>query len=285
MRVWTAAKGCSGGRGVPATVEAIRLHFHRQAEACARLGSPFTAAVLAALDDALADGSPALAPVLGYAGDPKAETLALRIAGALHRIAQDGRDRKLARLYSRGDVALARRSATLLASVLSANQEILETYLADAPQTNEPARSAMLLGGFLTIAAKVPLPLTVLEIGASAGLNLIFDRYRYHFCGWRWGAERASPTITAAWEGPRPPDVPLMVAERRGCDSHPLDLRDDEARRRLRSYAWPDQKNRLRRLDAAMATALAVDPPVVDHADAAEWLATHLEEPRPGRSP
>jgi hypothetical protein len=74
-----------------------------------------------------------------------------------------------------------------------------------------------------------------------------------------------------------------VVTERRGCDSHPLDLRDDAARRRLRSYVWPDQKDRLRRLDAAIAAALSVDPPVVDRADAADWLPARLDEPRPGR--
>ena len=265
-----------------ATLESLRSHFRKQAEACERLGSPFTAAVLTALDDVLAGGSPALASVVSYAGDPRAGALAMRVAGALHRIARDDRDRRLARLYRRGSVSLARGSAALLSSVLAANHDLLEAYLAGAPQTNEPARSAMLLGGFLTIAAAARLPLAVFEIGASAGLNLNFDRYRYDFGGWRWGADGAAPTIAAAWEGPRPPDVPLVVAERRGCDRHPLDLRDDEARRRLRSYVWADQKDRLDRLDAAIATALALGPPAVDRADAADWLPARLEEARPG---
>jgi hypothetical protein len=265
-----------------ATIQSIRSHFQRQAEACEHLGSPFTAAVLTALDDAFAAGSPALVSVVSHAGDPKAGALALRVAGALHRIAQDGRDQRLARLYRDGDAALARRSAALLSSALSANRDLLEAYLAGAPQTNEPARSAMLLGGFLTIAAAARLPLTVFEIGASAGLNLIFDRYRYDFGSWRWGADGAAPTIAASWEGPRPPDVPLAVAERRGCDKHPLDLRDDEARRRLRSYIWADQTDRLRRLDEAITTALSIDPPMVDPGDAAAWLPARLGEPRPG---
>jgi hypothetical protein len=271
------------GRAMQAIIEPIRSHFQAQAEACARRGSPFTAAVLSALDEALAAGTPALAPVAHYAGDPWSGALALRIAGALHRIAQDGRDPRLARLYRRGDASLARRSAGLLASTLSANHDLLEAYLVDAPQTNEPARSAMLLGGFLTVAAAIRLPLAVLEVGASAGLNLVFDRYRYDFGDWRWGADGAVPTIAATWAGQRPPDVPLVVIERRGCDSNPLDLRDDAARRRLRSYVWPDQKDRLRRLDAAIAAALSVDPPVVDRADAADWLPSRLDEPRPGR--
>jgi hypothetical protein len=144
------------GRAMQATIEPIRSHFQEQASACARRGSPFTAAVLAALDEALAAGTPALAPVAHDAGDPRSGALALRIAGALHRIAQDGRDPRVARLYRRGDASLARRSAGLLASTLSANHELLEAYLAAAPQTNEPARSAMLLGGFLTDGCRDP---------------------------------------------------------------------------------------------------------------------------------
>lgn len=263
-------------------VDPIRSHFRKQAEACVSLGSPFTAAVLEALDEALAAGAPALAPVRRHPGDPQSDALALRVAGVLHRIAQDRLDPGLARLYESGDATLARRAAGLLSSVLGAHQALLKAYLAAAPQTNEPARSAMLLGGFLAVAAATGLPLAVLEIGASAGLNLVFDRYRYDFGAWRWGADNATPAIAVAWEGPRPPDAPLSVAERRGCDRHPLDVRDDEARRRLRSYVWADQKDRLRRLDAAIATALASDPPTIDRADAADWLPAQLEKPRPG---
>ena len=139
--------------------------------------------------DLLVARDPALEPVLQFAGDPKADALALRVAGALHRIAQDGCDRELAGLYTRADGSRARRSARLLSAALRANRDRLEIYLAHAPQTNEVARSAMLLGGFLTVAHAWRLPLAVLEIGASAGLNLLFDRYRYEFGEWSWGAK------------------------------------------------------------------------------------------------
>jgi hypothetical protein len=263
--------------------EPILSHFAAQAEACRRLGSPFTAAVLAALGERLAAGDPALDPVARFSGDPSSGALALRVAGALHRIAMDGRDRRVARLYARADAALPQHSASLLSSALAANRALLEAYLGQAPQTNEVARSAMLLGGFLTIAEAARLPLAVLEIGASAGLNLLFDRYRYDFGGWSWSADDAVPTIAAAWQGPRPPEVRLVVAQRRGCDRNPLDLGDEETRRRLRSYVWADQKDRLARLDQAIATALE-DPPLVERAEAADWLSSRLEEPWSGRA-
>jgi hypothetical protein len=261
----------------------ILSHFASQAEACGRLGSPFTAAVLIALADRLSAGDPALDPVAEFPDDPKAGALALRVAGALHRIAMDGRDRRLARLYARADAALAQHSASLLSSALAADRALLESYLGQAPQTNEVARSAMLLGGFLTIAEATRLPLAVLEIGASAGLNLLFDRYRYDFGSWSRGTDDALLTIAAAWEGPRPPEVRLVVAERCGCDRNPLDLGDEETRRRLRSYVWADQKERLARLDRAIATALDTPPPL-ERADAADWLELRLAEPREGRA-
>jgi hypothetical protein len=266
---------------VPA-VDRILVHFQEQADICAQLGSPFTAAVLEAVTDRLAARDPALEPVSRFAGEPKADALALRVAGALHRIAQDGRDQELAEVYAHVDSSRMRRSGRLLSSALRANSDLLATYLANAPQTNEVARSAMLLGGFLSAARARRLPLAVLEIGASAGLNVLFDHYRYHFGSWRWGPRDARLTIAADWEGSRPPAAKLTVAERLGCDCFPLDLRDDEARRRLRSYVWADQKDRMLRLDRAIATALE-DPPTVERADAANWLEAQLARPRPGR--
>jgi hypothetical protein len=263
-------------------LDRILAHFQKQADACARLGSPFTAAVLEAAMELLAARDPGLGPVLRFAGDPKAGALALRVAGALHRIAQDGRDHRLTELYRRADAVRARRAAQLLSSALRVNGDLLEAYLAQAPQTNEVARSAMLLGGFLTVAHAWRLPVAVLEIGASAGLNLLFDRYRYDFGDWSWGARDARLTIVAGWDGPRPPHASPIVVLRLGCDRFPLDLRDDDARRRLRSYVWADQKDRIERLDRAIATALA-DPPHIERADAADWLETQLAQPRPGR--
>ena len=88
-------------------LERILVHFQRQADACAQLGSPFTSAVLEAVMDLLAARDPALEPVLRFAGDPKAAALALRVAGALHRIADDGCDQRLTELYAQADASRA----------------------------------------------------------------------------------------------------------------------------------------------------------------------------------
>jgi hypothetical protein len=144
--------------------------------------------------------------------------------------------------------------------------------MAHEPQTNEVRRSACLLPGFLSIAAETGLPLACLELGASAGLNQLWDRYRYDYgAAGAWGDPASSLELGAAWTGPPPPlHAPLRVASRAACDRKPIDLRDPLQRRRLRAYLWPDQTERLERFDAAVAMALAAGV-TVEAADAADW--------------
>ena len=156
---------------------------------------------------------------------------------------------------------------TSCASTAAAHQPtICRLRLAQGVQTNEVGRSAALLGGYLEV-ARLGLPLRVLEVGASAGLNLLFDQYRY--VGPTAGV-RARPTVR--WSSIVPGSLdragPLRTArggERRGCDVHPIDARPPRGRLRLRSFVWPDQLDRMARLDAALEVAQAA-PPVVDRA-------------------
>ena len=152
-------------------------------------------------------------------------------------------------------------------------------------QTNEVGRSASLLGGFLAV-AEAGLPLRVLEVGASAGLNLRFDRYRYEAAGGpSFGPGGLPGPVRRAVGRCRAPDlgVALVVAERRGCDVRPLDPADPADRLRLRACLWPDQPERRARLDAALEVAEPVPVPV-DRADAAAWAgrAPRRGPPRAG---
>src|SRR5690606_1800740 len=135
-------------------------------------------------------------------------------------------------------------------------------------QTNEVGRSAALAGGFAEVQARTGLPLRVLELGASAGLNLRFDRYAYD-TGHVVAGDPTSPVrFERVWEG-SPPPLPARfeVAERRGCDRDPIDPTSDEGRLTLRSYVWADQLDRLARLDAALRVAQDV-PVDIDRAEA-----------------
>ncbi|HEX6958026.1 MAG TPA: DUF2332 family protein [Ferrovibrio sp.] len=232
-------------------IEGVIQHFEEQAEACRRLGSPFTAAVLAATAQALA-GRPFWAEtILAWPSDPRPAALALRLAGALHRLVLDRADHDLFEAYRR-----QRIDPALIDSVLARHGELLEEYLRIPPQTNDPQRSAVLLGGFLMIASRTRLPLAIAEIGASAGLNQLWDCYGYSFGSWQWSLHEPVPLrLRAEWEGKPPPMAALSVHSRAGCDIAPIDPRDEAQRQRLLSYIWADQPARLRRVQTALACA------------------------------
>jgi hypothetical protein len=212
-----------------------------------------------------------------YAEEPPSNAMVLRFLAAVHRIVLDGRAPALAAHYpSAGGSPGPDLESAFLAAVGRHADEVAPG-LVDGVQTNEVGRSAALLGGYLAVAAETGLPLRVLEIGASAGLNLRFDRFAYE-AGGTVAGDAASPVrIVEPWTGHRRPDlgVRLDVRERRGCDLNPIDPASPEGRLRLRSYVWPDQIDRLTRLEQALDVAARV-PVTVDRAAAADWLEIHL---------
>ena len=158
---------------------------------------------------------------------------------------------------------------------------MLRRFLDHPPQTNEVGRSAIFLGGFLEIAARSGLPLSLHEIGASAGLNLCWDRFAFHLGPHRWAGSDPGLTLTAEWRGPAPRlDVQPVIAGRQACDRRPVDLADPEARLRLQGYVWPEHLDRLASLRAAIALASKMGVQV-DAADALDWTARKLAT-RPG---
>jgi hypothetical protein len=134
--------------------------------------------------------------------------------------------------------------------------------------------------GFLEVVSSTGLPLRVLEIGSSAGLNLRWDRYRYDggADGTGFGPVNSPVRLTGGYHAPGPHlDVLAMVAERRGCDASPLDPTSRDDQLTLKSFIWPEQADRLARLDAALQVAERVAAPV-DRADAGEWVEAQLAD-------
>jgi hypothetical protein len=154
--------------------------------------------------------------------------------------------------------------------------------LSSVPQTNEVGRSAALLVGFHTAAAEAALPLRLLEVGTSAGLNLRWDHYCYEVGASPAGDAGSPVRFPSSWfEGTWSLPVGVAVAERRGCDAAPIDPTHEEDRLRLLSYVWPDQSARFERLAGALEVARRVAV-AVDAADACDWLDAHLSEPADG---
>jgi hypothetical protein len=136
-----------------------------------------------------------------------------------------------------------------------------------ATQTNEVNRSCLWFAALRAAAADLPdRPLAMVEVGTSAGLNLLFDRYAYDFGDGMVRGDPASPVRLACDpRGTAPPlDAPLPPVVRRvGIDRDPIDVRDLEASRWLEACVWPEQLDRHRRLRAALAVAREEPPETV----------------------
>jgi hypothetical protein len=257
----------------------------RQIAYCDLGGSPFTARVLQAAWAERERGGTLARLLPRWHGDAWADAVALRVAGALHALALSRADSELAALYPPARRTFdAERGPAAVARALAEHPALVAEYLAQPPQTNEIGRSAVLLGGFATIARQTALPLATLEIGASAGLNQYWHRYRYELGTARWG-DPASPVVIASdWQGAAPMlPAGIEVAAHAACDVAPIDLPAPGAALRLLSYVWPDQHDRLTRLRAAIALAQTLGVHV-EAADGLDWVRRELAVARPGRA-
>lgn len=252
---------------------AIRASFAEQAYWCARLGSPFTALLCGMLGQRIDRSSRIGRRVLDWPGDPRASTdaLALRLCAGLHYLVREGQAPALAPLYP--PAPMPDEEALWAAVAATLDEKALAPWLDFAPQTNEVGRSAVLMSGLLVVAARFGLPVRLYELGASAGLNLLLDRYAYDLGGLETGDRASAVVLQPEWEGPPPPDAAVRIIGRAGADLNPA--RIPEQSTRLPAYIWPDQPHRLALLEAALATA-AAGPPQVDKADAADWIETNL---------
>ncbi len=262
-------------------MSAVRDAFLSQRDVCAAMGSPFTARLCALAAARLAPGGRVADRVLGWQGEPSGagDALPLRFAGALHALVLLGRSPGLAAVYPPAQADDEALWSAVGAAMLGEADYIL-TRLEGPPQTNEPMRSAALAPGYLTVAAQTGLPLRCSEIGASAGLNLLWDRFAYGFGPASWGDPASPVRLHPDWRGAPPPLPTARVIERAGCDLAPLDPADPDTELRLMSFVWADQTLRLDRLRAALQIAREVRPKV-ERADAGDWLARRLAERHP----
>jgi hypothetical protein len=261
--------------------ETVANLFRLQARYCGVIGSPLYEHLLErGADDVLA-GGPVWAVTQGHESDPPLSMLQLRFVGAVHRAVLAGDAPELAQFYpSAGGAVDLERVWPVFLDTVARLRDVLRAEIEARVQTNEVARSAGLLGGFLLVARSSGLPLRTLEVGASAGLILRWDDYHYASTTGSWGNPE-SPVrfddFLAA--GSFPFDVETAVAERAGCDAAPLDPRSDRDSLTLRGFVWPDQSERFEALSAALALA-RTDPPGVERIDAGDWCERELREPR-----
>jgi hypothetical protein len=196
----------------------------------------------------------------------------LRLLGGVHYLALSGAAPDAFESWERFSV------------VLDEHAELLARYIAERPiQTNEVQRSWVLLPCFLEVASRTRFEaFDLIELGPSAGLNLVWDRYRYRYEAGRWGAPDAPLELSG--EERRAIAASLLshtprVGRRIGVDLNPVDVSTHEGALLLKSFVWADQVDRLRRLDRAIE-ALRADPPELVQGDFVELLPGLLADRR-----
>ena len=262
-------------------IRALRI----QAGICTNIGSPFYGGLLERIADDLAAGGPACELYARWS-DTDLRSLyndgvPIRVANTFNHLAMGEEAPALAASWPRPGREVDPDAAWAAAkAAIGTHFEMLSQFLDHEPQTNEVRRAGGLLGGFLTVAAETGLPLRSFEIGASAGLNQHWDRFRYEMGPVTWGDPAAPVVVDAAWTGGAPPLVPVEVVEKGACDRRPTDLTDPAQRRRLLACIWPDMFARLERSRRAIELALEVGVSV-DAADALDWTRAKVA-PRAG---
>ena len=254
-----------------------------QRNSCADLGSNLYAELLDAVIADVGGDGPCAAVIRPHERDPFGSALPLRFLGAVHRLVLEGRAPRLAAHYrSVGGTPGPGLAADFVATVAELRPDI-EARVGHGVQTNEVGRSGALVGGFVEVVRRSGLPLRLLELGASAGLNLRWDHFWYDTGASTLGDPASAVRFVGVWDDPPPvlDDVTVGVVVREGCDRSPIDPMGEDGRLTLRSYLWPDMVDRRARLDAALAIAARV-PASVTAADLGDWLETRLAEPAPG---
>ena len=246
------------------------------------------ATTYAAICRGVAD-DPALLALLALA--PAAQRRPNILLAAVHFLLLSGARHPLATHYDtvpRRDTSPAPAPGDVVADFhsfcLEHHDELLELITRRSTQTNEVGRCAALLPALSCVAAlyRPGQRLSLLDLGASAGLNLLFERYCYIYRqrsdgSTSWAGDTTSAvivdcTVRGELRG-LPPLRPPPVAARVGLDLHPIDPSSEEDARWLLACLWPDNLSRFTRLREALAVArTTAQPPVLHRGDIVDDL-------------
>ncbi len=250
-----------------------------QADHVMNNGAPGTAAICRALI-ALAEGDTLCGQRIA-SWDPQAvlrDALPLRIAGGLHNLFRQGVEPDIGKIY-RGELSDQMVIDSLVGDVVARHDTVLLPWFDSPPQTNEAGRSASFVAALHWLASRVVPNFELNEIGSSAGMNLLIDRYRYDLGGVASGPTDAPVTIRPTWNGPPPPSDAFTITSVQGCDIQPVHVSDDAAANRLMAYIWPEMPERFERM-AAGIEMIRANPVDLVQADAAEFVESRLAKPQ-----
>jgi hypothetical protein len=259
-------------------VGGVRQAFANQVSYCAANDSAVTARVVAAVGALLDAPQPGafVEAIRVWAGPVLVDAVPLRSAGGLHALHMSGLAPELAPIYA-GEPA---DDLTIIGEAVRQHEAFLMPWLDGPPQTNEAGRSSGFVAALLWLADQgLPPRFECLEIGSSAGINLMLDRYHYDLGGVQVGPSDAAMRFTPEWRGSPPPERQIEFASLKGCDVAPIDLTDPAQAQRLKAYVWPEQAFRFARLEAAIAAARQRPPDLVQM-NAADFIEQQLAQPQ-----
>lgn len=249
-----------------------------QAEHCRRNNAPVTARIIEAQIALMHGDTLCGRRIASWPGLPLEDAMPLRLAGGFHHLLLSGDDDRLVPVY-RGEVTDQSDVDAIVGAVTADHDARLLPWFDGPPQTNEAGRSSSFMAGLLWLSEKVGRRFEINEIGASAGINTMMERYHYELGGVTAGPESSPMRIKPEWRGSSPPQAQVEIVSIQGCDQAPVDLSDPEAALRVKSYVWPENTERLKRMDAAIALAAEKKPDIV-RADALDWVAKRLATPQ-----
>jgi hypothetical protein len=206
------------------------------------------------------------------AGVPDGKRTGVLFFAVVHFLVLDGADEVLAAAFrdperAIDDPLVFDAMRTLVQERADAMRDLMLTR---SVQTNEVNRCVALACGLSAIADELD-DFVLLDVGTSAGLNLLYDRYGY-FVGnssrsaSAWAPVQLSCEVRGGLMPPLLADLPVAV-ERAGVDIEPVDIVDEQATRWLRACLWPGDDRRVDRLSAALELARS-EPPRTIRADA-----------------
>ncbi|MDJ0644200.1 MAG: DUF2332 domain-containing protein [Erythrobacter sp.] len=262
-------------------IEEFERAVEWQAEHAFENGAECTARVIRSLARVRETDTELGRRMASWAGLTLKDAMPLRVTGGLHHLALTGRDQRLLPVYA-GAVTDQEAVDAIVLELVAEHDAELVPWLDGPPQTNEAGRSASIMAGLLWLAQRMVPRFELFELGASAGVNTMLERYFFRLGRTDVGPPDSPMRIAPDWRGegsPPPPPDEFEIVDVRGCDVAPIDLADPDSALRLKAYVWPDAPARMERIDAAIALATA-NPPDLVQMDAGEFVREILAWPR-----
>ncbi|MEP0392166.1 MAG: DUF2332 domain-containing protein [Erythrobacter sp.] len=272
----------AGGLGAVMDIEDFAAAIDWQADHAEINHAPCTARIIRALTKVIEGETACARRMTSWQGLSLKDAMPLRIAGGLHSLSLTGADDRLVPVYS-GEITDQAQVSQLVCSVIKTHDHTLLPWFDGPPQTNEAGRSASIMAGLLWLAHQLPARFELFELGASAGVNTMLERYRYTLGDTKVGSASSPMQIEPEWRGGRgsvpaaPDDFEILSVH--ACDVAPIDLSDEASALKLKSYVWPDAPGRMARIDAAVSLAKD-NPPNLVEMDAGEFVEQRLAAPQ-----